>query len=161
MDNNWETADAAMSGFIVRPGEGGRVPTKPGAREKANSVNTRGLIGVHEAVLSPDEPSPYRHRHANIAEAFYVLEGEVLLQIGDRVEHAPAGTFAFSPKGNVHAFKAVGSSPARLLIMAMPPRPGERYFEALEKLPAGAGEAEWKTLGRKYGMEVVGPPLEG
>ena len=109
----------------------------------------------------PGEPAPYRHRHSNLAELFYVLEGEVLLQIGERVERAPAGTFAFSPENNVHAFKAVGSTPARMLIMALPPACAERYFEELEKLPADAGEAEWDALGQKYGVEIVGPPLEG
>jgi mannose-6-phosphate isomerase-like protein (cupin superfamily) len=161
LEKDWEMTDAVIDGFIVPPGEGGRIPTKSRGKEKANTRNTGGLIGVHEAILSPDEPSPYRHKHTNIAEMFYVLEGEVLLQIGDRVERAPAGTFSFSPINNVHAFKAVGATPARMLIMAMPPEPGERYFEELEKLPPGAGKTEWKALGRKYGVEVVGPPLEG
>lgn len=160
MQATWEAIDAATAGFIVPPGEGGRIPTKPDGKEKANGGNTGGLIAVHEAVLYPDGPSPYRHRHTNLAELFYVLEGEILLQIGERVERAPAGTFAFSPANNVHAFKAVGA-PARLLIIALPPGPAEGYFEELERLPAGAGPAEWEAIGRKYGVEVVGPPLEG
>ncbi|MBV9281042.1 MAG: cupin domain-containing protein [Chloroflexi bacterium] len=159
MIQEWESTEAATRGFIVPPGEGGRIPTKPLGKEKANSANTGGLIAVHEAVLLPDEPGPPRHRHSNLAELFYVLEGEVLLQVGDRVRRAPAGTFAFSPIDTVHAFRAVGGAPARLLLMAMPPEPGERYFEDLEKLPADAGEREWEVFGREHGVEVVGPSL--
>src|SRR5438309_1705849 len=96
-----------------------------------------------------------------MAEAFYVLEGELLLQIGDKVERAPAGTFAFCPAGCVHAFRALGERRARVLIMALPPGAGEGYFRELAKLPRDAGEAEWDALGKKWGNIVVGPPLEG
>jgi hypothetical protein len=46
-----------------------------------------------------------------------------------------------------------------MLIMVLPPGPGEAYFRELAKLPPGAGEAEWDALGKKWGNIVVGPPL--
>ena len=158
--NDWERPDAATAGFVVPPGAGDRVPTKPNAKAKATSRNTGGLILVHEPVIKREDRI-LRHRHTNLAEVFYVLEGEVLLQIGDRVTRATAGTFAFSPVGNVHAFSNPGDQPARLLIVALPPQPAERFFEELERMPPDADEAAWEQFNRRCGVEVVGPPLEG
>jgi hypothetical protein len=59
----------------------------------------------------------------------------------------------------VHAFRAIGEQSVRVLIMALPPGPGEAYFHELAKLPGDAGEAEWDALGKKWGNIVVGPPL--
>ena len=80
--------------------------------------------------------------------------------MGDQVERAGPGTFAFCPIGCVHAFRAAGAEPARVLITAMPPGSAEGYFRELAKLPPEAGEEEWDALGRKWGTIVVGPPLE-
>jgi mannose-6-phosphate isomerase-like protein (cupin superfamily) len=157
---SWQTAAAAVEGYIIPPGEGGEHPYFPGARVLAGTATTGGLIGVEEAVLPPEIPGPYRHYHPHLAEAFYVLEGELLLQIGEQVERVGAGAFAFCPVGCIHAFRAAGNEPARVLIMAMPPGAGEAYFRELAKLPREAGEAEWDALGKKWGNIVVGPPLE-
>jgi quercetin dioxygenase-like cupin family protein len=157
---DWERPDAATEGFLVPPGEGDRVPTKPNARRKAGSRNTGGAILVDEAVLVPGEKIP-PHRHSNLAEFFYVLAGEVLLQIGNQMTRATAGTFAFSPIDNVHGFSNLGSEPARLLIVALPPEPAERYFEAMDRLPPDADAAAWARLLRENGVESAGPPLEG
>lgn len=157
---NWDNASAPIEGYIILPGEGGAHPYFPGARVLAGSATTGGLMGVEEAVLPPGGPGPYRHYHPHLAEAFYVLEGELLLQIGERVERAGAGTFAFCPVGCVHAFRAAGRDVTRVLIMALPPVASEGYFRELAKLPHDAGEAEWDALGTKWGNIVVGPPLE-
>jgi quercetin dioxygenase-like cupin family protein len=158
--NSWESASAPVEGYIVPSGEGGAHPYFPQGRVLAGTASTGGLIGVEEAVLPPGLPGPYRHYHPHLTEAFYVLEGELLLQIGAQVAKVGAGAFAFCPVGCVHAFRAVGSEPARVLILALPPAAGEAYFRALAKLPREAGEAEWDALGQKWGNIVVGPPLE-
>jgi len=150
----WQRAEAATAGYIVPPGEGDPVPSKPEAERKAGSANTGGLILVDEAVLAPGT-TILPHRHTNIAEFFYVLEGVVRLRIGDREQIAPAGTFAFSPVCNAHGFSNPGQTPARLLIVAFPPEPGERYFEALANLPANATAADWEPIGRAHGVERV------
>ena len=157
---SWETASAPVEGYIVPPGETLERPYFTANRALAATASTGGVISVEEGLLEPGGPGPYRHYHPNFAQTFYVLEGELLLQIGDRVERAGAGTFAFCPVGCVHAFRAAGSGPARVLVTAMPPGPAEGYFRELAKLPPEAGEAEWDALGRKWGNIVVGPPLE-
>ena len=164
---NWQTAAAPVEGYIVPLGEGAEHPFfkggasgRPAAGVLAGTASTGGLIAVEEGVLEPGQPGPYRHYHLHVAELFYVLDGEILLQIGGHVEQAGPGTFAFCPTGCVHAFRALGSEPARVLIMAMPPGQAEGYFRELDKLPREASEAEWEALGKKWGTIVVGPPLE-
>lgn len=157
---SWQTAAAPVDGYIVLPGEGAEHPFFPSGRVLAGTASTGGIIAVEEGVLEPGHPGPYRHYHPHIAELFYVLDGELLLRIGEQTERAAAGAFAFCPAGCIHAFRAVGSEPARVLIMAMPPSSGEAYFRELAKLPREAGEAEWDVVGKKWGNIVVGPPLE-
>jgi glyoxylate utilization-related uncharacterized protein len=116
---------------------------------------------VEERILALGFHGPYRQNHPDLTEIFYVLEGGLLLQIGDLVERARARSFVFCPAGCVRAFRAAGTEPARVLIIALPPAPMEGYFRALAKLSREAGEAEWDVLGNKWGNIMVGPPLEG
>jgi len=155
----WERAGAAVEGYIVPPGASLERPYFTANRALAGTASTGGVITVEEGVLPPGHPGPYRHYHPNMAQTFYVLEGELLLQIGDQVERAGAGTFAFCPAGCVHAFRAAGTEPARVLVTAIPPGPAEGYFRELAKLPPDAGETEWDALGKKWGNIVVGLPL--
>lgn len=161
---DWERPDTARTGFIVPPGDGDDVPTKPGSKRKARSGNTAGQFLVDEAVLAPGDKAP-PHRHANLTEVFYVLEGEIRLRVGDQVRTVTAGTFAFSPVGTVHGFGNVGTTPARMLIVAMPHDANgqtletvERYFAAMAEMPApadvtAADLAAWEELGRLAGIE--------
>jgi len=160
----WQRPDAATAGFITPPGEGDDVPTKPGSRRKAFSGNTGGRFLVDEAVLAPGEAAP-PHRHANLTEVFYVLEGDLRLQVGDEIHPVTAGTFAFSPVGTVHSFANIGQTTARMLIVAMPQDPEgqtiqtvEAYFAALAEMPPPADRtaadlAAWEELGRRAGIE--------
>jgi hypothetical protein len=45
------------------------------------------------------------HVHHDAAEAFYVLEGEYLLFLGDEVLSGPAGSFVYIPQGALHGFR--------------------------------------------------------
>src|SRR5437588_9715406 len=103
---SWEKAGAAVEGYIVPPGKGAEHPFFPSARVLAGTASSGGLVAVEEGVLEPGQPGPYRHYHTNVTELFYVLEGELLLQIGDQVQRASPGAFAFCPIGCVHAFRA-------------------------------------------------------
>lgn len=157
---SWESASAPVEGYIVPPGETLERPYFTSSRTLAGTASTGGVILVEEGVLEPGQPGPYRHYHPNMAQFFYVLEGELLIQIGDQVERGGPGTFAFCPTGCIHAFRAGGTEPARVLVTAMPPGPAEGYFRELARLPHDAGEPEWEALGNKWGNIVVGPQLE-
>ena len=62
---------------------------------------------------------PPPHIHHLEEEQFYVLEGDVTFQIGDRTIRATAGDFVHIPRDTVHSFMN-GSSPAKFLATFAP-----------------------------------------
>jgi len=60
------------------------------------------------------------HYHRGRDEFFYILEGEVVLRIGDERHTAGAGTFAFIPRETIHGFHNASSESATLLVMHHP-----------------------------------------
>lgn len=65
------------------------------------------------------------HLHS-FEESFYVLEGQVSLQVGDKTHILGPGNFGLIPTGAVHSWKNAASGTARWLEMQAPqPRPLE------------------------------------
>jgi quercetin dioxygenase-like cupin family protein len=86
---------------------------------------TRGLI--NKAINgSPDlfvsvfrmEPNQYhpKHRHPNVGECYFVLEGRAEMVVGDRVEWVEAGTAIYVPKGVPHSTRTEEDGVAVLVI---------------------------------------------
>jgi hypothetical protein len=114
-------------GRFVGPDEG-QVLTNPlGGRMvlKALDRDTGGAYSLHENVLPPNSPGPRPHIHHQHEEAFYVLEGELTMRMGEQTVTAPAGSFVVIP-------------PAReflvLFLDVSPHLPGpQMYWEKLPK----------------------------
>jgi quercetin dioxygenase-like cupin family protein len=60
------------------------------------------------------------HVHVRHGEALYVLEGEVALELEDRVQRIAPDTWAFVPPGVVHAVEVTGDDEARFLVFHAP-----------------------------------------
>ncbi len=60
------------------------------------------------------------HVHVRHGEALYVLEGELALQLEDRVQRVGPESWAFVPPGVVHAVEVTGDAPARFLALHAP-----------------------------------------
>jgi quercetin dioxygenase-like cupin family protein len=157
---------AALEGIILGPGEGRTIPGTDAMTLKATGEQTGGSIGFLEVTSSPGYGPP-RHIHRSHDELFYVLEGEFLFLVGERQVSAPPGTFVFVPRGTVHAAKAIGTEPCKVLI-AYVPGGLERSFEEFAQARAEQGEDANRGTGRgrtaeeinqKYDSEFVGPPL--
>ena len=149
---------------VVRgPGEGRVLPGPEGLTLKAGAEETGGSIGFLEATSLPGFGPP-RHIHHSNDELFYVLAGEFLFLVGERLVRAAPGTFVFIPRGTVHAPKVVGPEAGRVLT-AFVPGGQERAFEEFARLaPTRADDTELdleqaQAIARKYDSELVGPPL--
>ena len=59
------------------------------------------------------------HVHHREDEAFWILEGDVTLQVGDETIEASAGDYAFGPRDIPHSYK-VGDSGCRMLFICTP-----------------------------------------
>jgi quercetin dioxygenase-like cupin family protein len=60
------------------------------------------------------------HVHARHGEALYVFEGELALELEDRVHRVEAGSWAFVPPKVVHAVEVTGDGTARFLTLHAP-----------------------------------------
>ncbi len=66
----------------------------------------------------PPHSSPSPHIHSQEEEAFYIQSGSIEFELDEQTIVATAGTFLHSPKGQLHRFTNIGSTPAKLLCWA-------------------------------------------
>ena len=116
-----------MQGIYQRPGEGeslfgGRIVLKSGLEQ----------LAVTESWFATARPGADLHFHAEHADSFYVLEGELAIRIGDD-EHlvGPGGTVS-APPGLVHGFRS--TMPTRFLNFHTP---DGRFADHLRELDRG------------------------
>ena len=156
-----------MSRFLLKPPGEGRTVAVVGDvyRFLATGEDTSGKYALWEAIVPPGGGPP-PHVHSREVEGFYVLEGEITLQVGDRRLVADQGTFANMQVGTLHSFKNEGSQLARMLIMVAPAGLERMFFEFGVPLPEGSTTALPPTkeeiekllaVAPKYGIEIKLP----
>lgn len=79
---------------------------------------TKGAYSLMEQLM-PAKAGPPPHVHDQGDELFYILEGELALQLGDQVVDGTAGQLVRIPAGTPHSF-AVRSQTARVLNFYVP-----------------------------------------
>jgi mannose-6-phosphate isomerase-like protein (cupin superfamily) len=105
-----------MEPLLLGPGEGERHDA--GAARiviKADGECTGGTFFLSESTLAPGFPGPPPHRHRDLHDMFYVLEGTLTMLLGDREVQAAPGTFVCVPPGAVHTFRNASDAPVRVL----------------------------------------------
>lgn len=123
---------------------------------KISTRETGGNFFLFEhSNLRPGGPPLHFHYHQE--EWFYVMEGDVLFQIGEKRFQLKAGDSMLAPRRIPHAFTAVGVMPAKMLVGYSPAGKMEQFFRDV----ANGKPVTWDAaLLRKYGCELVGPPLK-
>jgi mannose-6-phosphate isomerase-like protein (cupin superfamily) len=99
---------------------------------------------------------PPRHLHYEQEEWFYMMEGEMIMEVGTERLRLKPGDSVCAPRSVPHVWAYVGDKPGRLLIAFAPAGQMEAFFREVTKPNAAPMDA--KTF-RAYGMEHVGPPL--
>jgi quercetin dioxygenase-like cupin family protein len=147
-------------GITLAPGEGKtiEVPGHP-ITYKATKEDTEGAYSLLEVTVMGEGPP--QHIHKAEEEAFYVLEGEVNIQIGDQTIRGMAGSFVLIPRGTVHTFGNVGATPAKLLVTLSPPGFEQYFIEVVgdEEIDTATFIERGMAAAQKYNLEIVGPPL--
>ena len=90
------------------------------------SEETGGHVSMVENVVPPRRQGPFLHSH-DFDEAFYILDGELVFQVGDDLVTAHAGELAFAPRNVPHTFTNRSEAEARYLLV-ITPAGFERYF---------------------------------
>jgi len=127
---------------------------------KTDTDLTHGSHALVETHVSPNVGPP-AHVHANESETIYIIEGELKVLDNDRTLNAPPGSTLYFPRGSVHAFRNVGDTTAKILLLFVPSG-FERYFrEVGERVVEGQGpsgdtpEELVARLAPKFGMNMV------
>ena len=126
----------------------------------ASTRDTTGAVGAVE-VAGPGGAVPPLHVHHREDEAFYVLEGEYSVFIGDDVITASPGAWVWGPRGVPHGYQ-VHSERGRHLSLVMPGG-FEAFFEEVAAIatPDADPRSEMSRLAAvaaRYGVELLGPP---
>lgn len=101
---------------------------------------------------------PPPHIHHREEEQFFVLEGSLTFQVGDRTIQISQGDFVHIPRDTVHSFKN-GPQPARLLA-TFSPAGIEKFFqeagEAAADRSAPPPPVTGETIARFFAVEASG-----
>ena len=122
-----------------------------------DSKTTGNACMVFEETTPPGNGTPL-HRHAKDDEWFYVIEGTAKFVCDGKETVVGPGGFVFTPKGSVHAFVNIGSTPTRMVIGTFPGGLDVPFREA-DRL-GRVGKANPETLAaafKPHGVEFVGP----
>jgi len=82
---------------------------------KATGDDTAGTFFLSESTIAPGFDGPPPHRHAQLHDMFYVLEGTLTMRVGDDTHELGPGSFACMPPGTVHTVANRSDAPLRLL----------------------------------------------
>ncbi len=131
---------------------------------KASGEDTGGAYSFTDSVVPSGGGAP-PHVHHREDEAFWVLEGELEVQVGENTFRSRAGSFVHLPRDIQHAYQNVGTGPARFLTL-MVPAGLEKFFEEVGKpatdqsSPPPFEEEDIDKLlavAPKYGVEILLP----
>lgn len=129
-------------------------------------AETGGGFSLMGAWTAPGQGTPPHLQGDD--EAFYVLEGAYEFMVAGKVIEGRPGTFVFVPRGTPHAFRNVGTTPARMVIINTPAGFHEGFFlDAGDRVPGQVPVFPPLTPpdvpkliedARRWGIEILPPP---
>jgi len=150
---------------FVRPGEGKRLwVTDELVTFVASADDTGGTYSLTDSTVPP-QGGPPPHVHHREDEAFWILEGELEVTVGEKRFIARAGAYIHLPRGVPHAYRNVGAEPARFLTL-MVPAGLEKFFEEVgmpvgdAPTPPALSDEDIATLvavASRYGVDILEP----
>lgn len=128
-------------------------------------AQTDGAYALIEC-LAPSGHMPPPHVHANDAEGFHVLEGELTVHTGEGATVLRAGDSGHGPAGRPHTIEVTSEGPCRWLVVSAPAG-FERFVRSFGE-PAGSATLPVLTsppdverlmrVAGEHGITFVGPP---
>ena len=152
---------AVGEGYVLQTGEGRPIDLGGFSMTvKATGDDTDGMFTLLEASEPPGFGPPL-HIHHGIAEAFYVLEGEYIIFLGDDEFRCPAGSFIFIPAEAPHGFR-VGDVASRKLNLYLPASMVGYFDDLSDAMKDGSADPErLSDIAARHSLEVIGPVPDG
>jgi len=126
---------------------------------KISGQDTGGDLCIFETFRTA-KGGPPLHIHHHQDEWFFALAGEFVFKVGDETICAKAGDSVLAPRKVPHAFANI-SETGTLIVGFQPAGTIERFFvesRSLSRSPHTTLD-DWQAIGRRHGIEIVGPPL--
>jgi quercetin dioxygenase-like cupin family protein len=125
---------------------------------KAMASDTGQQFSVWESIVPPGAGVP-AHTHTREDEAFYVLSGEVSIELegADDPFRLGTGGFLFAPRHRRHAYRNVGAVTAHLLVFAIPGGGLDRMFMDFDAVSKQANLPDFATIAAiagRYGVVI-------
>lgn len=128
----------------------------------ASAEDTDGQWSLLEYTAPPQFKGPAPHWHKQTTEAFYIIEGQLSMQIGERSIEAQVGSFVLVAPGELHVWSNPQDARCKFLVFVSPSGL-ENYFDEIAKLMQN--EATWPpadmnkvvTLAEKF--DTFSPPV--
>ncbi len=154
---------------VTTAGSKGRATWAMGAlfERLVSAADSGGQLGASVVTQPAGAASPL-HMHTREAEAWYVLDGELIYVAGEKTVRMQPGDFIYLPPNVPHAFRVTGAAPARFLALSLPGALLDLYDEigapaGTRRVPDGGVPAaeitRWGEISQRYGIHVVGPPI--
>src|SRR6187549_1893001 len=131
-------------------------------RYLATAGDTNGAWSLVELTEKPGYKTRL-HRHIYTDEAYYVLEGVLTAQIGEKRYDLPAGSYILIPHGTPHAQGNLGKVPVRVLLTTTPSGFEESFRDRAELIktakpddPNFIKKREEMMIKKKYDREFLG-----
>lgn len=119
---------------------------------KVTTVDTNGYYALAELTDTAGSGAPL-HSHP-WEETFYILEGELEVQIGNQQQICTAGSVAHVPANAVHSFKIL-SPVARALLLIAPASAEAFYLEVGDRISDLETDMEtMQEICAKYGLQL-------
>jgi mannose-6-phosphate isomerase-like protein (cupin superfamily) len=131
---------------------------------KTGSEQSHGGFTLLEALQPAGFATPL-HVHRTEDEAFYLLEGRILVTCGDDRWEVEPGGFVFLPRGVPHGISIPEGANARLLQITSPAQfehfvaeAGDPAPEAVLPPPSKPDIPRMLAAAPKYGYDILGAP---
>lgn len=130
---------------------------------KATAADTGGQMTIVEVTEPPGAEAPL-HVHHREDEGFWILEGDVTLEVGDTTIEAHAGDYAFGPRAIPHRY-TVGPAGCRMLFIVTPGGFEDLVIGMSEPAasrtlpPPSTEEPDWArvaAVAKAHGCELLG-----
>ncbi len=134
-----------------------------------DGTETAGAWALLDLEIAPGSGAP-PHRHTREDEAFYIVAGDLTVNVGAKILKAGPGSFLSLPKNVPHFFQNTGGVKARVLVTIWPAGLENLFVETGHLLPSRhaplipvspADIDRLKALAPKYGLELLPPPGVG
>lgn len=114
--------------------------------------DSNGELAVVESTLDPGTGPPL-HVHPSHGEGFYVLSGELTVQVGAEIVAGGPGTWAYAPKDTAHTLANLTDQETRVLCVFAPAGFERRFARHAEQAGLPLPEPSSAVT------HMLGPPL--